>query len=206
MAKIPVFSAMFGYVWDKLPSMILAALILFSVWNAIELVGPERLDEIADETGTAALRKAGSFWLWSMSINGLNPTFRYELPFIDKYIIGINDIPYFDATDLFFMLPIVLIVNWALSRKNVSLSQNPFFDKLYKALILLVVLLLSFLMAKVIWYIIFVFTSGELGLTMTEAITIREDLLLAVDDVKLVFLAISVIGAIAILKEKFKKK
>lgn len=193
---------------------LLAAMIMFSIYNMAYTLDDDSLNEMfsgtnstivqnAKDAAIATGQKVGFFGLFAQTLNNLVPTFRYNIPGTDKYYIGINDIPYFDATDLFIMIPLMILPFIYLKKRYLAVQG---FDKLEILLLLLFLLLISFIAAKVIEYWLYLYSASQLGLSAEQAIAIRESFIQKTEASKAILLIVSVMGGLAILLSLRKKK
>lgn len=197
--------------WGK---ALLFAMIMFSMYNVAVTLDDDSLNNMfsnvnntivtqAKDAAIATGEKVGYFGLFAQTLNNLVPTFRYNIPGTDKYYIGINDIPYFDATDLFIMIPLIILPFIYLKKRYMAVQG---FDKLEILLLLLLLIIGSFLIAKIAEYWLYMHSSSQLGLSAEQAIAIRESFIEKTEASKAVLLIVSVMGGLAILLSLRKKK
>ena len=147
-------------------------------------------------------RKLSHFGLFAQSLNNLVPTFRYQLPGTDKHIVGINDIPYFDGTDMFLIIPLMAIPWYFLKKAKAKKTMNIF---LIVALAVLL-LFIAFLVTKAIYYQLYLYSSHQVGLSTAQAITIRENYILHTEASKMPLIISSLLGGVAIAYSFLIKK
>jgi hypothetical protein len=188
-----------GYVLKNWDTALLVALVLYGVVSGLEVIDDESLNLIADTTNTTIPEKIGHFAIWSITFNSLNPAYRYELPFTDKYIVPLNDIPFFDATDIPFIVLMFIIANWFLTKA--ILHRNYIVNKIYKILILILVVVISFLIWKTLIYYAYLWSSAKIGMGVEQAIATREAFLANIKDLSLPLLILSGFGGLAIYKK-----
>lgn len=198
-----LFNDLFGFVLAKWDVALFVALMMFGVVTSLQILDDKTLNDALLQN-RSIITKGASFVLWEITFNEITPTYRYELPvvnsvFKEKYIVGINDIPFFDATDLIIMLPIIAIVFIFL--KRFRLSSSPVSDFFIKLIIMLFVIAFAFLLTKFIEYQIYLSVSQDIGLSTTDAIAIREQFLLNMVQLNLVFVVISAIGGGSIINK-----
>jgi len=192
---------------------LVAALILFSMYSAAITLDDSALDKMFMDVNNTVIqttkeqvistgKKIGYFGLFAQMLNNLVPTFRYELFGINKYIVGVNDIPYFDGTDLFLMIPLLILPWFILKHKWKKKSMNRFLI----ILIMFLLILISFLVTKAVYYQLYLHSAQQIGLTKVQAIAIREGFIADTDESKTVLLMVSIMGGVAILYSFISKK
>lgn len=198
-----LFNDLFGFVLNQWDTALFIALMLFGIVNALQILDDKTLNDALLQNRSIVTNSV-SFALWQITFNEITPTYRYELPvvesiFKEKYVIGINDIPFFDATDLIIMLPVIAIIFILL--KRFRLSSSPVSDFFIKLIIMLLVITLSFLLTKFIEYQIYLSVSQDIGLSKTDAVAIRNQFLSNMTQLNMVFLMISAIGGGSIINK-----
>ena len=198
-----LFNDLFGFVFNHWDTALFVALMLFGVVTSLQILDDKTLNNALLQNRSIVTTGA-SFVLWEITFNEITPTYRYELSIVEsvfkeKYVVGINDIPFFDATDLIIMLPIVAIIFILL--KRFRLSSSPVSDFFIKLIIMLFVIALSFLLTKFIQYQIYLSVSEDIGLSKIDAIAIREQFLVNIAQLNMVFVLISAIGGGSIINK-----
>ena len=181
---------------------IIIAMILFSLYSALQVISEDNLEKIVQNTNITTTEKAGYFWLWSITLNDLVPTIRYQVPFIDGYIVPVNDLPYFDPVDLIIMLPLVVPASWFV----INRWKKKKGDKIMLFGLLILWIFVSFLIAKFIIYQLYLYSSERIGLTVEEAIKIREAFLKNSKNVGGLLFIISVLSGAGFINEALSKK
>jgi len=189
---------MFSFIWGHWDLALLWGLIIFGIFSALNVIDNSTLDNIATDTNTTVYRKATDFAIWGMTFNALNPTFRYRLPFTDRYIIPINDIPAFDPADLLIIVPLLFIVN--LIFKKVVIHEHPLVDRLIKIFIMVLLVVLGLLIAKLIWYLLYLWASTRIGMPVDIAIATREAMLENIGELNTPLAILAMLGATSIYR------
>lgn len=195
-------SGVLHVITEKWQLAMYIALIFFSLYSAFKIIDDNSLMKLATDTNTTTLEKMEDFSFWAVSLNALNPAFRYELPFIEGYVISINDIPAFDATDLIFLIPLSLPLIFIL-RAN---KKKGFSEMLWKILFIIIYLAVAILVVKVIWYLLYLHFSSQLGMSGDQAIAVREKVLLGMTAATPIMLLCSGFGLLSLFKMVFGKR
>ena len=158
-----------GLIWA-----ILIAIFAFGLVEAVQTVG---LDQIKNNTEEHPERTVAGLFLFNEGLNGVTPAYRYNIsesvPVIGgRYTFMLNDIPLPDGIDMLIVIP--ALVAWfgilkMLKRKLtfgawllIMIFGTPFF------------LLFMWIVAKFLWYALFIIGSKMLGMTFAEAQAVRE--------------------------------
>ena len=206
------FFAIFEFIKAKWSTMLIVALLGVAFIESISTIEPSRFDQLIldkiestknDPWYMKIINTAVPIWMWSFTMNALNPAWRFEVPFWDGYIVPLNDIPYPDSTDLFILAIFIFPALW-LTKRQIRLN-NTWQSKLKWIAFFILVFVLGWFATKWIYYQLYLYSAQWFGFTIEEAITARMGHLDSIEDIKGPLLAITVLGVIAIYGE-FKKR
>ena len=183
------------------------AFLFLGLWGALKSFDDPTFNQMfTTENNESIIDKGSDFLVMAIAYGAITPSYRYELPFTDKYIIGINDIPFFDLSDLIILVPVWVFMMWIL--KKMTIHQNPIWNFLLKVLIVIVVIVVVFLLIKVLQYYIYLNYAQQLGIPIETAIQAREKVLAQTDSVSGVMAIIAFFGgfgAVRKLQAKYGK-
>lgn len=191
-----------NYITEHWVEALAVAFIVFGVWGALDSLDDETFNQIFLDNNNTFAQTGKDFMLMAITFGATTPAYRYNLPFINGYIVGINDIPYLDLTDLIILVPVWLITMFFL--KRINFKQKPIEVILIKILIIVIILIITFLFIKWFQYQLYLNSAVNLGIPRENAIQAREDVLARTEKVSGAIAVIAFLGGLAAIK-KLKK-
>lgn len=196
------------FIFKNWVIMLFAVFFIYGGLSAFLNMDEQTLDTVFQDRETSTQEKVFDVTVFTIAFGAVTPALRYESPMIEsltgeKYIVGINDIPYFDPTDLLFIIPVIYVSILILQRT--TLAKGRLGDFLIKVVIVIFLIMTSYLATKAIEYKIYLDTGEKLGLPKESLIETRNNILENTEEVSGVLGVIAFLGGIGGAKKIWSK-
>lgn len=189
----------FGFIANNWVEMLAVAFIVFGLLNALSTVDDSDFNMIFENSNLTFEQKGWNFVVFATTFGAITPSYQYNIPFLDGYIVGINDIPYFDLTDLIILVPVVYFFLWIL--KKMTFHKHPIYNFLIRALVLILIIIVAFLITKAVQYQLYLSSGVKLGFTKELLIETRNAVLLTTEQFTGIFVVLAILGGAGAIKK-----
>ena len=173
--------------------------IIFGILGSLYNIDDTTFDDIFAESNLTIQEKGTHFIVMGLAFNAITPSYRYELPGTDKYYVGLNDIPYFDLSDLIVLAPVSMLTMWFI--RKVRFHQSPIWNFVIKLSVIIIVIMMAYLAVKFLQYHLYLNSATKLGIPRDVAINMRNNILDNTEQVSGILGIIAFIGGIGAVKK-----